>query len=162
MHTRRDFLKLLGVTGAVVVAEPVRRIWQVGVELQAPEPGTVRLSDGTVVRLRDFQESDKYDTIVIKADVARPLDYDMQPRAYSYNPHTDPHTQLAAHLMKLPIDQAIKHPRFPRFRNLAKSLSFGSRYGANMNPENLRKKYGFPADLIDCIRSNADTFVNLT
>jgi len=62
-------LQLLGLgTAAIVAPEPVRRYWFFGLDaraLQQNVPGTIKLSDGTVLHLRDFEESDIYDTIVI-------------------------------------------------------------------------------------------------
>jgi hypothetical protein len=72
-------LQLLGLSAAVVVApEPVRRYWFFGLDKsfyspaantlfqnQALAQGTIKLSDGTVVHVSDFKESDKYDTILV-------------------------------------------------------------------------------------------------
>jgi hypothetical protein len=76
--TRRDFLKLLGLgaTGVTLSAsglylpeqEPIRRYWQVGAQLQKNAelpPGHIRVGD-RIVSLRDFTESDKYNTVLIQ------------------------------------------------------------------------------------------------
>jgi hypothetical protein len=76
--TRRDFLKLLGLgaTGVTLSAsglylpeqEPIRRYWQVGAQLQKNAelpPGHIRVGD-RIVSLRDFAESDKYNTVLIQ------------------------------------------------------------------------------------------------
>lgn len=101
--TRRDFLKLLGLGVAtatltasgieVVKAEPVRRYWQVGAQLQKSDglrpiegqPGFFRdPATGQVIRLSDFRESDRYDTIIIaKNSVADGL---WQARVHVANP----------------------------------------------------------------------------
>jgi hypothetical protein len=74
--TRRGFLKLfsLGAAGATLSAaglylpepEPVRRYWQVGAQLRSGaglRPGEIGLPDGTVVTIRDFSESDKFEML---------------------------------------------------------------------------------------------------
>ena len=85
MLTRRNMLKgLLG--GAALAATPaglllrdpeepvVRRYWAVGAHIRSTglepiegQPGLFRdRSTGQVINIRDFKETDKYDTIVVK------------------------------------------------------------------------------------------------
>jgi hypothetical protein len=107
---RRSFLQLLGLGAAVAAVEPVRRIWQVGVQLE------------TSACPRKWWHDIKYDREAALADL-----YLQDKYAHS----DDPHSTLAADLMRLPVEQAVLRPEFARYRNAAKTWNFGLHYGAS-------------------------------
>lgn len=89
--TRREFMQLVGmmVAAAAVLPniivperEPVRRFWAVGTDFKRSgvcpiegQPGLFRdASTGQILNIRDFTESDKYDTIVIPKETEFPLE----------------------------------------------------------------------------------------
>jgi len=107
---RRSFFQLLGLGAAVAAVEPVRRIWQVGVQLE------------TSACPRKWWHDIKYDREAALADL-----YLQDKYAHS----DDPHSTLAADLMRLPVEQAVLRPEFARYRNAAKTWNFGLHYGAS-------------------------------
>ena len=107
---RRSFFQLLGLGAAVAAVEPVRRIWQVGVQLE------------TSACPRKWWHDIKYDREAALTDL-----YLQDKYAHS----DDPHSTLAADLMRLPVEQAVLRPEFARYRNAAKTWNFGLHYGAS-------------------------------
>jgi hypothetical protein len=109
--TRRNFLQLVSLGAAAVAVEPVQRIWQVGVQLE------------TSACPRKWWHDIKYDRNFTPAANT----YFQDKYAHS----DDPHSTLAADLMRLPVEQAVLRPEFARYRNAAKTWNFGLHYGAS-------------------------------
>lgn len=127
--TRRSFLKglLSGVaatTAAVVVPkifvpepEPIRRYWFLGgfktggLRPIEGAPGMFVDENGNLVCIRDFTESDKYDTIVI-------------PEEAGFTGVPDPHMQRAMEMFKVPYEDVTQ-----LMREHAKRANFGDSAG---------------------------------
>lgn len=124
---RRSFLQLLGLGAAVAAVEPVRRIWQVGVQLETstcPRKWWHDIKYDREAALTLSPLSERFN----KAE----LRYSQAANTYfqdKYAHSEDPHSTLAADLMRLPLEKAVLRPDFARYRAQAKEWNFGSAYG---------------------------------